>query len=118
MTENGDILFGRSSSDDAVLADLGAQLKQMRLNRNLTQKQLGELSGLSRSAISDLENGAGGTTRSLVQLLRALDKLEILGHFKTEAPVSPIQIAKMRGKIRKRASGTTTSDNNKNDSEW
>ena len=118
ITEYNDILFGQSSSDDAVLADLGAQLKQMRLNRNLTQKQLGELSGLSRSAISDLENGAGGTMRSLVQLLRALGKLEILDHFKTEAPVSPIQIAKMRGKIRKRASGTTKNDNDKNDSEW
>ena len=118
MTEYNDILFGQSSSDDAVLADLGAQLKQMRLNRNLTQKQLGELSGLSRSAISDLENGAGGTMRSFVQLLRALGKLEILDHFKTEAPVSPIQIAKMRGKIRKRASGTTKNDNDKNDSEW
>ncbi len=118
MTEYNDILFGQSSSDDAVLADLGAQLKQMRLNRNLMQKQLGELSGLSRSAISDLENGAGGTMRSFVQLLRALGKLEILDHFKTEAPVSPIQIAKMRGKIRKRASGTTKNDNDKNDSEW
>ena len=118
MTEYNDILFGQSSSDDVVLADLGTQLKQMRLNRNLTQKQLGELSGLSRSAISDQENGAGGTMRSLVQLLRALGKLEILNHFKTEAPVSPIQIAKMRGKIRKRASGTTKNDNDKNESEW
>ncbi len=120
MIENGDIMFGAASSNDAVLSNLGAQLKQMRLNRNLTQKQLSKRSGLglSRSAISDFENGAGGTMRSFVQVLRALGKLEILGHFKTEAPVSPIQIAKMRGKIRKRASGTTTSDNNKNNSEW
>jgi transcriptional regulator with XRE-family HTH domain len=118
MTENSDILFGEASSDDAIMGNLGAQLKQMRLNRNLTQKQLGELSGLSRSAISDLENGAGGTMRSLVQLLRVLGKLEIFNHFKAEAPVSPIQIAKMRGKIRKRASGTTKNDNDKNDSEW
>ncbi len=118
MIENGDIMFGAASSNDAVLSNLGAQLKQMRLNRNLTQKQLSKRSGLSRSAISDLENGAGGTMRSLVQVLRALDKLDILSHFKTEAPISPIQVAKMRGKIRKRASGTTTSDNNKNNSEW
>ena len=118
MIENSDILFIDSNSDDAIVGNLGAQLKQMRLNRNLTQKQLGELSGLSRSAISDFENGAGGTMRSFVQVLRALGKLEILNHFKTEAPISPIQIAQMRGKIRKRASGTTTSDNNKNDSEW
>jgi transcriptional regulator with XRE-family HTH domain len=118
MTENGDILFGEASSDDAIMGNLGAQLKQMRLYKNLTQKQLGELSGLSRSAISDLENGGSGSMRSFVQVLRALDKLDILNHFKAEAPVSPIQIAKMRGKIRKRASGTTKNDNDKNDSEW
>lgn len=118
MTGKDDILFGESIGDDAVLSSLGAQLRQLRLNKNLTQKRLGELSGLSRSAISDLENNGNGSMRSFVLLLRALGKLEILNHFKAEAPVSPIQVAKMRGKIRKRASGTTSGDNDKNDPEW
>lgn len=74
MNEIGD----NGNSDNAILGMLGAQLKRMRLNKNLTQKQLGEWSGLSRSAISDLENGAGGTMRSFVQLLRALGKLDML----------------------------------------
>jgi transcriptional regulator with XRE-family HTH domain len=117
MTENGDILFGYSNSDDAIMGNLGAQLRQMRLNKDLTQKQLAEFSGLSRSAISDMETGGNGSMRSFIQILRALDKFEILNHFKTAAPVSPIQVAKMRGKIRKQASGTTQ-NNDKNDSAW
>ena len=116
MTEKGDVEFSYLNSDDTILKNLGAQLKQMRLNKNLTQKQLSELSGLSRSAISDLENKGTGSMNSFVRILRALEKLEIFRHFISEAPVSPIQIAKLKGKTRKRASGVTKI--NKGESEW
>jgi DNA-binding XRE family transcriptional regulator len=53
MTEKGDILFRYSNSDEIILQNLGIQLRQMRLNRNLTQKQLSGLSGISRSAIGN-----------------------------------------------------------------
>jgi transcriptional regulator with XRE-family HTH domain len=91
-------------NDKAVLSLLGTQLKQMRLNKNITQKQMGFIAGLSRSAISSMENDGNGTMLSFVQILRALEKLEILNHFIAEAPISPIQIAKLHGKQRKRAS--------------
>jgi transcriptional regulator with XRE-family HTH domain len=96
--------FNYSMSNNAILKLLGAQVKQMRLNKNLTQSQISVDSGLSRSAIIDLENRGKGTMSSLVQVLRALGKLEILNHFITEAPVSPVQIAKLHGKQRQRAS--------------
>jgi len=116
MTEKKGIF---SNSDDAILRNLGAQLKQIRLNKNLTQKELNEMSGLSRSAISDLENNGNGSMRSFVRILRTLEKLEILNHFITDVPISPVQVAKMRGKIRKRASGKRQGDmNKKEDSAW
>jgi len=118
MTENGDIIISYTNSDNAILEILGKQLKQMRLNKNYTQKQLSELSGLSRSAISDLENNGNGSMKSLVQILRALEKLEILNHFISKAEISPIQVAKLKGKIRKRASGTHVSNNNQEESQW
>jgi len=117
MTEKGGVLFNYSNSDDIILRNLGLQLKQMRLNKDLTQKQLSELSGISRSAISEIENTGSGTLNSLVCLLRALEKLEVLNNFVTEAPVSPLQIAKLRGKTRKRASGNRIIDE-KEESEW
>ncbi|MDR1683268.1 MAG: helix-turn-helix domain-containing protein [Candidatus Symbiothrix sp.] len=104
MSKNSNIIFSYSMSDAAVLETLGAQIKQMRLNKNTTQSRIADISGLSRRAVSDLENKGTGTLTSFVQVLRALNKLEILNHFITEAPVSPIQIAKMHGKMRQRAS--------------
>ncbi|MDH6310078.1 putative transcriptional regulator [Dysgonomonas sp. PFB1-18] len=118
MTEKGDIIFSYTNSDENILVNLGKQLKQMRLNKNYTQKQLSELSGLSRSAISDFENKGSGSMKSFVQLLRSLEKLELLNHFISEALVSPIQVAKLKGKMRKRASGTINLKNNKEESEW
>jgi transcriptional regulator with XRE-family HTH domain len=42
------------------LARAGAQVRSSRKRRRLTQKQLGDMVGLSRSAISDVERGLGG----------------------------------------------------------
>lgn len=105
-------------SNAAVLKKLGMQLKQMRLNKNLTQGELGGLSGVSRSAISEMENNGNGTLNTFIQLLRALEKLEILNHFITEAPLSPLQIARLHGKKRQRASGRRGMKNDGEDSAW
>jgi transcriptional regulator with XRE-family HTH domain len=116
MIENPVNKFNYSMSDDAILGLLGAQLKQMRLNSNLTQQQLSGMSGLSRSTISEIENKGWGTMTSFVQILRALQKLELFNYFSTEALVSPIQIAKLKGKVRKRASGVV--NKSQEESEW
>lgn len=118
MTENSSIIFNYSMSDDAILKTLGAQIKQMRLNKNLTQKQLADFAGISRSTVSEMENNGFGTMSSFIQILRALEKFEILNKFVTEAPVSPLQIAKLRGKTRKRASGNKITNKTEEDLEW
>jgi len=105
-------------SNKAILRLLGKQLRQMRLNKNLSQTELGESAGLSRSAISHMESKGMGTMNKFIQILRALEKIEILDQFITEAPISPIQIAKLRGKTRKRASGNQQSEGNKEFPEW
>jgi len=104
MIENSVNIFTYPMSDKAILSQLGAQLKQMRLNKNITQLQMSKIAGLSRSAVSTMENDGNGTMISFVQMLRALEKLEILNNFITEAPVSPVQIARLHGKQRQRAS--------------
>lgn len=118
MANQENIVFSYSNSDDVILKNLGIQFKQIRLNKNLTQAELSELSGLSRSAISDLETKGTGSMNTFIRVLRALEKLEILNYFITEAPVSPIQIAKLKGKNRKRASGIKKSINNSEEISW
>lgn len=88
--------------DSAVLKVLGGYLKQMRLNARMSQSQLAEQAGLSRSTITMLETGKGGTLSSLVATLRCLQKLNVLDSFATAAPISPLAVAKLKGRIPQR----------------
>ncbi len=96
-------------SDPAVVAEIGRLIKQMRLNRNLTQKQLANLSGLAWLTISRFERGQAPSIMTLIQILRGLDNLEVLNVFREEAEISPLQMLSLTKKRRKRASGTRTS---------
>jgi len=93
-------------SDMALLGELGNFVKQNRLEQNKTQGQLSEEAGISRSALFDLEKGRGSSTVTLVQVLRALKQLGVWKNFQFQTQVSPLQLAKLERKKRKRASGT------------
>src|SRR5574344_1019030 len=96
-------------SDASIVERLGSQIKQMRLEQNITQKQLQELSGVSTFSISSVENGGNTSLLTLVQLLRALKRLDMLDAFFVEKQISPIEYAKLQGqqKSRKHASKST-----------
>jgi len=52
---------------------LAEQIKQLRIERNLTQEQLGELVGVQRAQISKMENNTGNVTIStLLKIFGAL----------------------------------------------
>lgn len=61
---------------DALIADrmLRIQLTNIRKSKHITQKQLSEISGLSESCISNIENGeqSSPTLRSLIRYATAL----------------------------------------------
>jgi len=118
MAEKRNTKFNYSMSNEAILRLLGTQIRQIRLNKNFSQRELGKVAGLSRSAVIKIENKGMGTMSSFIQILRALEKIEILNQFITEAPVSPIQMAKLQGKVRKRASNNQQSEGSKEVSEW
>jgi HTH-type transcriptional regulator / antitoxin HipB len=60
---------------------LAEQIKQLRIERNLTQEQLGELVGVQRAQISKMENNTGNVTIStllkIFSALKAKVKFEI-----------------------------------------
>ena len=66
---------------------LGESLRALRLDRNIDQKTLAERAGISVRAVKNLEGGLGSTLKSLVAVLRALDREDWL---KTIAPVATI----------------------------
>jgi len=102
-------LYGMS--DRAILREIGYRLKRKRLEKNLSQQKLAELAGLNRTTIGEVERGSSFSVLTLVQILRALKALEEFDSFLPDPGISPLQLAKMKGKERRRASPQTTNSN-------
>jgi transcriptional regulator with XRE-family HTH domain len=92
-------------TDEAVLAELGARLERVRLERNLTQRDLAAAAGVQRKVIQRIEGGAPVNLTSAIRILRALGLLDALEELVPEPTPSPIDLLKLHGKSRKRASG-------------
>lgn len=66
------------------MAALGAAVKQLRVERDLTQERLADLADLDYTTVANLELGSGNPT--LGMLFRVADALEIrLGDLATRA---------------------------------
>jgi transcriptional regulator with XRE-family HTH domain len=91
-------------TDALVVKTLCASLKQMRLNQNLSQDDLATRSGLSRITISRMETGKAINLLTMVQVMRALGKLDLLNYLNEEPEISPLQVMEERSKYRKKAS--------------
>ena len=92
---------------------LGERLRQSRLNCNLTQLDLAELAGVSRKTVLNAEKGKVQLS-SLVAIMIALGLEDNFNSFLPEQPISPIQLAKLQGHRRQRASGTKTNKEKRN----
>lgn len=92
-------------NDKGLLAEMGRRVQIQRLNQNLTQTTVAEMAGVSRRAIQKLESGEPCTLSTLARVLRALGRLDALDSFLPEPGLSPLQLAKLKGRERKRASG-------------
>lgn len=55
--------------------NLSTQLKMLRVSNNLSQKQLGEIIGLSMQAINDIEHGRRSTTAD--KLIKVADCFDV-----------------------------------------
>lgn len=89
----------------AIVTELGYRIRGARLNADLTQKELAEKAGISIKAVTNSEKGKS-TLESIVAILVALEMIEQLNSFIPKQKISPIQLLKLQGKERKRATGT------------
>jgi putative transcriptional regulator len=106
-----------SLSDKGIEEELGGRIRALRLRKNITQKELAEATVLSLNAIKSLESGRGKLS-TLIAVLRELGALDHLNSFIPEPSISPIQLAKMQGKGRERASGERLKDKSRDETEW
>lgn len=102
-------------TDNAIMARIGLKLKEERVSRNVSQKELAKSCGLSMFSISQIENGHNTSLLSLIMILRALERLDILNDLFAEKELSPVEYSeamkKMQMKERKRAYRSYTIDN-------
>lgn len=95
---------------------IGDRLKQARLNRDLTQSEIAVLAGVARKTVLNAEKGKV-QLETLISIMMALDLMDHLDLFLPKQEISPLQLAKLQGKKRQRASGQRrTLDEEK--SEW
>lgn len=90
-------------SDPAILNQLGKFIHDIRLSKNKTQQQLADAAGINRSTLVQFENGKAANLLTFIQLLRALDQLHLLQGFSYKQELSPMKLAELEQKMRKRA---------------
>ncbi len=93
-------------SDPEILKGIGLKIKEWRLLSNLTQREVAIRAGISLITLQKSEKGEGVQLLSLIYILRALNRLDILSPFFEERHFSPIELLQLEEgrKIRKRAS--------------
>lgn len=88
---------------DDLIIDIGSMLKRERLYQNLSQKTVSERSGISESALKNLEGGCGASLRTFIQVCRTLGKDEWILRLGPADAVSVEDYAKRSGRPRVRA---------------
>ena len=66
------------SSTSEVITEIGRRVKETRLAVPLTQHDLAKLTNLSQRTISSLENGNDVSFSTIIEVLRALGRLQSL----------------------------------------
>ncbi len=88
--------------DAAVVTQLGKELRRIRLERNLSQAEVAQRAGLDRTTVVKLEAGRAATLLTVVQVLRAMDRLELLDAFHQEPQPTPYMLVEAQAKYLKK----------------
>ena len=89
--------------DAALLKEVGRRIAGLRISAKMKQEELAVKAGISRYALSRLENGAGGIRLdSFLSVLRCLNALNRLSALLPEPMLTPIQVAEMEKRIKAR----------------
>jgi transcriptional regulator with XRE-family HTH domain len=77
---------------------LGEGLRELRVGRRLTQRELAEQANVSLGALQNLERGSGSTTTTLVRVLRALGQEQWIESLRPSPVFNPLEILESRAR--------------------
>ena len=84
-------------------AELGRQLRVLRLRQNVDQRTLAERAGVALNVVKRLESGRGSTVASFIRVLRALGRDDWIDTLAPAVSISPMQMLRAKP-TRQRAS--------------
>lgn len=85
---------------------LGENIKALRLQKNLDRQTLCDQAGISANALRHLEGGKGATLKTLVRVVKALDRESWLTSIAPLVSINPLHMVREKH-IRQRASRRT-----------
>jgi transcriptional regulator with XRE-family HTH domain len=97
------LLMNNTMTSSEWEAEIGQQLRALRIRRNIDQQQLAEQAGIALNAVKRLESGKGATLASMIKVLSALERAEWLSTLAPAVSISPLQMLKSKS-VRQRAS--------------
>ncbi len=101
------MILSEFTSEEPLLKEIGARLARARLDRNLTQASLALEAGVSKRTVERLETGETATRLAgFLRVCRVLGFIDRIDQLIPEPAPSPMALLKLRGRERKRASGT------------
>jgi transcriptional regulator with XRE-family HTH domain len=96
-------LLASSTPSTRLIAGLARRLEAIRLARNISQKDLADEAGVSRSTMTRLADGRPVSLDSFVRIMVALGLETHLQSMLPDPLVQPVQKVRMAGQVRKRA---------------
>ena len=91
------------NTNDEIILEIGRRLRGYRLQQNIPIAELALKGGLSARTVVNVEGGHNPRLESIVRMLRVLGRLDALETFLPPPGISPIQLARMKGRGRQRA---------------
>ncbi len=101
-----------TATSESIVTSLCEQLEEIRLSRNISQQDLSEDAGVSRSTLTRMADGKAISLDSFVRIMQALKLHDHLAALLPDPGIRPVDRIK-QGRERKRASRKPPSS-----SEW
>lgn len=76
---------------------LGEHIRSLRLQKNLTREEVCSQAGVSVSALRHLETGEGATVKTLLKILRALDREKWIDTLRPQITINPLHAVRNKG---------------------
>ena len=105
-------------SDQAVLQEIGRRLALRRVQLELTQAALAEQAGIAKRTVERIEAGHSTQTANLIRIFRVLGLIAGLAVLIPEEGPRPLDLLKLKGKQRQRASTRKSGQSNGDPWTW